>query len=725
MSRIRILPEAVANQIAAGEVVERPASVVKELLENALDAGARSIRIETEAGGKRLVRITDDGSGMAHDDALLAFERHATSKLRSTNDLLSIATLGFRGEALPSIAAISRLVLETRAAESAEGTRIEFAAGKLISVKPTGVPAGTSISVSDIFYCVPARRKFLKSETTELGHIASLVTHYALAHPECQFLLKTPTQEILNVAPAADAQQRAESSAAPASPSETDASSAVQSTGPRGIAGLAERVYQLFGRQALDELFEIPAASAPVRAAITEPELESADRASLITVSGFASRPQVQRPNRNGIYIFVNRRLVRDRLLLHAIHEAYRNVIPPGPYPIVLLFLDLPYEEVDVNVHPAKIEVRFRHPQFVHDHTRDVIRQSLSRARPIASFSAAAGANASPQPAVAAAAASFGTPSMITGAAQNSAPLAPDGVPRAVIPPMAAPRNAAMGAASAPYSDGGGFELTVAPLEPQPQRFDFDPSSGSGSAPASAAPAGFSAPQIAAEFRAAARLTPANCNDNHGSVAPDSHAHEISASAASLATLKPLGQVSSSFIVAINGEGLWIIDQHVAHERILFEQHLRARREGQLTGQRMLMPLVAALSPRQEVIYGQIAEELTANGFDVAPIGPRSVAIHATPAGISAADAERLLVEILDGVESENRAISMDWLQSRIAASTACHAAIKINMPLEQKKMEWLLGELSQTEAPMSCPHGRPVVLRYSVRDLERAFHRI
>src|SRR5271154_1831168 len=225
MSRIRILPEAVANQIAAGEVIERPASVVKELLENSLDAGARSIRIEIEAGGKRLIRVIDDGCGMAHDDALLAFERHATSKLRTADDLLSIATLGFRGEALPTIAAVSRLVLETRTAEEGEGTRIEFAGGKLISVKPAGVPAGTSIDISDIFYCVPARRKFLKSETTELGHIASLVTHYALAHPEVQFLLKTPSQVILDCAP---------------------------------VEKLSERVYQVFGRQALDELVEIP-----------------------------------------------------------------------------------------------------------------------------------------------------------------------------------------------------------------------------------------------------------------------------------------------------------------------------------------------------------------------------------------------------------------------------------------------------------------------------------
>src|SRR5579862_7115122 len=262
MSRIRILPEQVANQIAAGEVVERPASVVKELLENALDAGARSISIEVEAGGKRLIRIIDDGCGMAHDDALLAFERHATSKLRSTDDLLSIATLGFRGEALPSIAAVSRLVVETRTASEAEGTRVEFAAGKLFGVKPAGVPAGTSISVSDLFYCVPARRKFLKSETTELGHIASLVTHYALAHPDKQFELRTPTAQIVNVPP---------------------------------VATMAERIYQLFGRQVLEELVELAPATAPIRAAITEPEMDAQAQAGSVTVRGFISRPEVQR----------------------------------------------------------------------------------------------------------------------------------------------------------------------------------------------------------------------------------------------------------------------------------------------------------------------------------------------------------------------------------------------------------------------------------------------
>ncbi|MFZ3215237.1 MAG: DNA mismatch repair endonuclease MutL [Candidatus Acidiferrales bacterium] len=666
MSRIRILPENVANKIAAGEVVERPASVVKELLENALDAGARSIRIETESGGKRLIRVIDDGCGMNHDDALLAFERHATSKLRSADDLLSIATLGFRGEALPSIAAISRLLLETRDAEEAEGTRVEFAGGKLLSVKPAGVPVGTSISVADIFYAVPARRKFLKSETTELGHIASLVTHYALAHPDRHFLLKTPTQEILNCPP---------------------------------VEKLADRVYQIFGRQSLDELTEVPPTEAPVRSAITEPPLEAEERSAILRVSGFTSRPEVQRSNRNGIYIFVNRRLVRDRLLLHAISEAYRNIVPPGVFPVVLLFLDMPYEEVDVNVHPAKIEVRFRHPQFVHDFTRDALRQALSAARPIPGFPAARAAAAASGPAANGGSTAFSAggaaidPAFLSAASAGAAPGAPPGPPRAVIPTSFG---------DVPGS-AGGFELTGAPDRPLPQRLQFDAASAS-------------------DFSVGLEEPPAQLA---GASAATVESPGALPSVEDIADLKPLGQVNSSFIVAVNGEGLWIIDQHVAHERVLFEQHLRARRAGELGGQRLLVPLIVELNPRQLAIFEQIGEELRANGFEAELMGARSVAIQAAPAGITSGDAERLLYEILDGIARENQAISIDSLQAKIAASTSCHAAIKVNTPLDATKMEWLLGELAKTEYPMSCPHGRPVVLRYSVREIERAFKRI
>jgi DNA mismatch repair protein MutL len=659
MSRIRILAENVANKIAAGEVVERPASVVKELLENALDAGARSIRIETESGGKRMIRVIDDGTGMNHDDALLAFERHATSKLRTADDLLSISTLGFRGEALPSIASISRLLLETRSAEDEQGTRIEFAGGKLISVKPAGLPAGTSISVADIFYCVPARRKFLKSETTELGHIASLVTHYALAHPDCQFLLKTPTQEILSCTP---------------------------------VEKLSERVYQIFGRQALEELTEITPTEGPVRSAITEPPLEAEERAATLRVSGFTSRPEVQRTNRNGIYIFVNRRLVRDRLLLHAIGEAYRNIMPPGVFPCVLLFLDLPYEEVDVNVHPAKIEVRFRHPQFIHDFTRDALRLALSHARPIPGFPAARAAAAAGEQSVGGLSSSSPVGNLRGYAPIQDANTFP-GPPRAEIPNS-------LGNSSAGIAEG--LELSGAPDRPVPQRLQFGTGNGSD----------FSDAQRDALSASLADVAPAAAPGTLPS--PDQ-----------IVDLKPLGQVNSSFIVAVNSEGLWIIDQHVAHERVLFEQHLRARREGELGGQRMLVPLIVELNPRQLVTFEQIGDELRANGFEAELMGARSLAIQAAPAGISSGDAEKLLYEILDGIARENQAISIDSLQAKIAASTSCHAAIKVNTPLDHTKMEWLLGELAKTEYPMSCPHGRPIVLRYSVREIERAFKRI
>ncbi|HVA16261.1 MAG TPA: DNA mismatch repair endonuclease MutL, partial [Candidatus Dormibacteraeota bacterium] len=638
--------------------------VVKELVENSLDAGAKSVRVEVESGGKRLIRVTDDGSGMSHDDALLAFERHATSKLRTADDLLSIATLGFRGEALPSIAAVSRLTLETRAAEEEQGTRIEFAGGKLIGVKPAGAPVGTAISIADLFYCVPARRKFLKSETTELGHIASLVTHYALAHPDKQFVLKTPTQEILNAAP---------------------------------VETMAERLYQVFGRQAAAEMVEMQPAEAPIRAAITEPEMEAGEEVSRIRVSGFVSRPEVQRTNRNGIYIFVNRRLIRDRLVLHAIHEAYRNILPAGAFAAVLLFIDLPCAEVDVNVHPAKVEVRFRHSQVVHDFVRDSIRMALSNARPVPSFPAGAEISSAAAVGAGASAAAWGSaasfsPSVSGDAAAGGLP----GPPRAIIP------NEVMSRASVDTLPGE-FELTGAPDRPIRQRLKFE----------------------AVEDIVLPRAVPSSVDGCRGPAVSESESAGALPGPESIGDLKPLGQISASYIVAVNGQGLWIVDQHVAHERVLFEKHLAARRTGELGGQRLLMPIVAELAPHQMVIFEQIEEEMRANGFEAELIGPREVAIGAAPAGIASGNAEKLLAEILDGVARDSQAISLESLQARIAASTACQAAIKVNMPLDQTKMEWLLAELAKTDYPMSCPHGRPVVLRYSVREIERAFKRI
>src|SRR5215831_8796712 len=364
MGRIRVLSDNVANKIAAGEVVERPASVVKELLENSLDAGATNLRVEIENGGRRLIRIVDDGCGMLRDDALLAFERHATSKLRDVKDLLSISTLGFRGEALPSIASVSRLLLETRSMEEATGTRIEIAGGTMLRCEEDALGKGTVITVRDLFYNVPARKKFLRTEPTELAHIASLVTHYSLAHPDKSFRLVSGSSELLAVTP---------------------------------VANLQERVYQVFGSQILEDLVEIgirerdlflPPPSVPPSQAIAEFRSEPDDPpVRRFRLSGFFSRPQVQKGNRNSIYIFVNGRLIRDRLILHALSSAYHNLMPPSAYPFALLFIECDAEEVDVNVHPSKTEVRFRHGTFVHDFVRDTLRERLMESRPAPSFS--------------------------------------------------------------------------------------------------------------------------------------------------------------------------------------------------------------------------------------------------------------------------------------------------------------------------------------------------
>src|SRR5271170_2427563 len=362
MGKIHVLSEQVANKIAAGEVVERPASVVKEMLENSLDAGATRIKISVEAGGKKLIQITDNGCGMVRDDAMLAFERHATSKIKNTEDLLSIATLGFRGEALPSIASVSRLRLETRAEEEAAGTVVEINGGKIFKVEEAGLPAGTSITIRDLFFNTPARKKFLKAESTELSHIASLVTHYALAHPDKHFELHSATNAILVAPP---------------------------------VAGYSERVYQVFGKEVLDQLIPVAAMQPLAHVGLPQPppwrrqetdEEQGPVEPGEMRVHGFVSKPEIQKLNRNSIYVFVNGRLIRDRLIQHAITEAYRNILPPTVYPVVLLFLEMPGAEVDVNVHPSKTEVRFRQSTVTHDFVRDSVRVALMKARPVPQF---------------------------------------------------------------------------------------------------------------------------------------------------------------------------------------------------------------------------------------------------------------------------------------------------------------------------------------------------
>ncbi|HUB79347.1 MAG TPA: DNA mismatch repair endonuclease MutL [Bryobacteraceae bacterium] len=661
MGRIRILPDQVANKIAAGEVVERPASVVKELLENSLDAGATTVRVEVEAGGRRLIRITDDGCGMLRDDALLAFERHATSKLRDVKDLLSIATLGFRGEALPSIASVSRLLLETRSAEETTGTRIEIAGGKMLRCEEAALGGGTVITVRDLFYNVPARRKFLRTEPTELAHIASLVTHYSLAHPEKTFLLANAAAELLHVTP---------------------------------VGTMKERVYQVFGSQVLDELVEIgvreremylPPPNVPASEAIAEYRREPEDPPTrLFRLSGFFSRPQVQKGNRNSIYIFVNGRLIRDRLLLHAISSAYHNLMPASAYPFALLFLECDAEEVDVNVHPSKTEVRFRHGSFVHDFVRDTLRERLIESRPAPAFSPRTVAVAQP-----AARLPYSEFSQMIADTAPSAPSALE--PAAPLQEPAAP-------------DLPTFTLR-APVGPAP-RLDFS------------APPLEITPGPPPSGKLSRRV------DSHGEFPADAvPAPEMSLSA--LSELRPLGQIHESFIIAAGRDGLWIIDQHVAHERILFEQVMRQRAAGRVEMQRLLMPLILQLTPEQQIDYARIADELNASGFETEPFGNRTIAVKAAPANIGAAELEKILYEILEIAETELRCASLDDLRRNICASIACRAAIKINMRLDTAKMEWLLRALAATDCPMSCPHGRPIAMHYSTRDILKGFHRI
>jgi DNA mismatch repair protein MutL len=683
MGRIRVLSDQVANQIAAGEVVERPASVVKELLENSLDAGATRIRIEVEGGGRKLIRIVDDGQGMVRDDALLAFERHATSKLHSSDDLLSIRTLGFRGEALPSIASVSRLTLETRSAEDAAGTAVEIAGGKILRVEDAGLPVGTTIAVRDLFYNTPARRKFLKSEQTELGHIAALVTHYALAHPERHFELHSATQALL-IAPA--------------------------------VATTGDRLFQIFGRETAELMLPLAAEIDFARAGLPEPPpwKREADYApqepGFLRLSGFVSKPELQKLNRNSVYVFVNQRLVRDRVVLHALAEAYRNIIPPTSFPVVLLFLEMPPQEVDVNVHPAKTEVRFRQSSFVHDFIRDSVRTTLMTARPAASFATALG-------------------ELHGGVAQASSSLlldvspmpgAPDDVVYAPRAEFSGPQALIESEGAPSADDVDSFMLRAPIVPPSAGRFAFS-DQGIAVGYETEAGAGSSCGSEGAADLDASGTEASGTGVAYAGAAGSGADGTLNA----LATLKPLGQLRDSFILAANDEGLWIIDQHVAHERVLFEKILRAREVEQVQRQRLLMPLLVDLLPAQMVSFAAIARELDLNGFEAEPFGPRTLAIKAAPVGLEGRELERMLEEVLAVPEKEQQQENAETRRRRIAASIACHAAIKINMPLEPTKIAWLLAELAKTEHPMSCPHGRPIALRYSHKDIQRAFQRI
>lgn len=672
MAKIRVLSDQLANQIAAGEVVERPASVAKELVENAIDAGARRIQVDSEAGGRRLLRVTDDGEGMTRDDAVLAFERHATSKISSASDLSAIGTLGFRGEALASIASVARVELVTKTEDETAGTRVLIEGGHLRDVKDAAHPRGTTLAIRDLFFNVPARRKFLRSEATESFHLTNLVTHYALAHPEIAFTLTNNGRETLRASPAKD---------------------------------LRERAYQIFGAEFLENLLEV-----------------SGGHEMVASVRGYVSAPRERRTSRDAQYLFINRRYVRDRLIGRALSEGYRSILPHGVYPAALLFLDVPLEEVDVNVHPAKTEVRFRRAAAVADSVREAVRAALASA----GYVRAAERVEETEP-LAYEAQREDESRVDVISASSLEPRSRDtaSITRTVADaPLSAPavdsRNAPE-AAPPPQQSNIEFGFTSAQDEAPPNIVrntsgtpEVSPQSRP-SASSQSAPVIRDAAQPAMPARAQSVLPPLN--------SAAKFVREVAVESLS-SNIRPLGQLEESFIIATDDEGLLIIDQHVAHERILFDKYHALESSRMVESQHLLMPETFDLTPAQATAFEMVAAELEAYGFGLMRLSGRTIAVKAVPADLPAGEARNVLLEVLETVDAEKRGTVRETLREEIAASLACRAAIKINTPLAPEKMRWLIDRLLVTSSPTTCPHGRPVILRLTTRDLEKGFHR-
>ena len=656
MSKIQVLPDSLANKIAAGEVVERPASIVKELIENSIDAGARRIEVAVESGGRRLIRVSDDGEGMARDDAILAFERHATSKIKTAEDLGAIMTLGFRGEALSSIASVAKVRLRTQREGDLSGTEVEISAGRLLNVRDIAFSRGAEFEIRDLFFNVPARQKFLKTEATESYHIANLITHYALANPQLSFTLVNNNRESLRVSPVAD---------------------------------LRERAYQIFGGEFIGDLIEVLSESGKMRA------------------RGFVSSPSATRTNKDSQYFFINGRYVRDKIIGKALSEAYRAMIPSGVYPSAMLFIELPPHEVDVNVHPAKTEVRFVRATIVHDLIRDAVRAAIGSAK--------AGA----------------TPFV----ERKIEPVAPE--------PAASSQADDLFRERQPFPSrqelGSAFRFQAPPpARPQPQQQKIDLglnaqleperfNAASGSSPASDIPAASTeetAPGATAGAEPAQYGNRIGCLGARGVDSTSSQLKPAQNLTLVADEINPISQLHNSFIIAADRAGLLLIDQHVAHERILFEQHWRALRVKRVEVQRMLIPETIDLTPAQASAFDQLLPELEENGFELGRLSGRTVAIKAVPAILAPGAAQSLLAELLDAIEEDRKGLSLDELRAEIAAGLACRAAIKINMELAHEKMRWLIDELLRMENPATCPHGRPIILRITSREIEKGFQR-
>jgi DNA mismatch repair protein MutL len=610
VAKITRLPDDLANQIAAGEVVERPASVVKELVENAIDADAHRLAIHVELGGKKQIRVEDDGEGMVPEDARLAIERHATSKIRRADDLAAIRTLGFRGEALPSIASVSHFTLRSRARGQASGTEIRVNGGTIASVAEVAAAEGTTIEVNDLFYNLPARRKFLKADGAESAQVSRVVTQLALAYPEIGFTLTSGGRTVIETPPA---------------------------------HSLRDRLYQLYGDR--DDLLEV------------------GKEAGGLKLTGYIAALAEQGPVRGPQHVFINRRIVKDRTIAHAIMDAYSVASIKERSPEVHLFIEMPPDALDVNVHPTKAEVRFREPSLMHEVVRRGLMEALgSGGVPQLQLKPETEVRVPLTPAI---------PGVLSGGIYPNRWVPPSGNTWA--PP---------GSTWAPASAGATGSGVVPPARWPPATW----SSGAGHQPATG------------------DLPPV----------PDG-----------IRPMIPLGQFRDTFIIAIDDEGVAIIDQHVAHERVLFERVMQRLTNGDLESQRLLVPMLLDLEPGAHQALVARASELTRLGYEVESFGEKTVKVSAVPALLSAEESATSLKALADDLEGLDRGAGVQAALQRIAALTACHAAVKANYPLTYEKMQHILEELRATAYSTICPHGRPVMLRLTRREIEKNFDRI
>jgi DNA mismatch repair protein MutL len=591
---IRVLSEQVASQIAAGEVVERPASVVKELVENSIDASAADVRVETRSGGKQFIRVTDDGCGVLIAEAELAFHRHSTSKLATAEDLSHIVTLGFRGEALASIAAVSRLTFVTRAADEPVGTLLRLEGGRVVARRESGRPPGTAVTVEDLFYNVPARRKFLRSDRTERGHIDGWLTRYAMAYPELRFTLSHDGQPVF------------------------------QSPGNGKLRDVLVAVYGLEVGAALLEILP-------------------AEQESNIQVAGFVSPPSLHRANRAYITLFVNGRWVQDTRLTYAVVQAYHTLLPGGRYPLGVVMMTMPPEEVDVNVHPAKAEVRFRDGDAVFRAVQRAVRYTLVERSPV--------------PIVARPPTSWPTATSITSGREERLER-------------------------------------LAGLRPQP-----------------------AGEQLRFEERPADAAAPG------GDVLGLSTALSAGPSAGRLPPLRVVGQLGATYVVAEGPEGMYLIDQHAAHERVLFERLLAERERAAVASQALLDPQPVELSPEAAGVLEEHLEPLTSLGFQVEPFGGTTLLVRALPALVAGQHPREVLEDIAAALLAGDAPLGA-CVEDAVARSVCKRAAVKAGQVMAREEVEELIRGLEGCASPRTCPHGRPTMIHLSVEQLAREFGR-